>query len=104
MNLNIKYKLIKTFREGHQIADFNNYYKVVELNRMGFNRKEIENKGGVSLDKLHRWRLTKSKPLFAKITDEFDKRYNRRYNNKELKDVAYLIGYNLGDGNLSNNF
>ncbi|MEK6932504.1 MAG: hypothetical protein AABW56_01775 [Nanoarchaeota archaeon] len=103
-NLNIQQKLLKTFRKGHQIKDIKNYYKVVKLNKKGLSRKEIKSRVNVSLDKIYRWRLTKSKPLFAQIIDDFDNRYNKRYNNKELNDIAYLIGYNLGDGNISKNF
>ena len=104
MNQNIKYNLLKTFRGGHQIADLKNYFKVTELFRKGLSQKQIRDKVNVSLDKLYRWRHTNSKPLFVKIMKEFEDRYNKIYSNKELEDIAYLIGYNLGDGNLSKNF
>ena len=104
MNQNIKYNLLKTFRGGHQIADLKNYFKVTELFRKGLSQKQIRDKVNVSLDKLYRWRHTNSKPLFVKIMEEFEDRYNKIYSNKELEDIAYLIGYNLGDGNLSKNF
>lgn len=103
--MKIKYKdFLKTFNE-KQIHDIENYYDVIRLHKEGFSRGEIKQKVNVSINKLHYWRLRDIKPISIKILEETESRgYFKNIKNEKIEWLSYLIGYNLGDGNISRNF
>jgi hypothetical protein len=104
----MKYKIqytefLKTFTD-QQIKDIKDYNKVIELHKMGYPMKEIKKITNVTRDKLHQWRNTNIKPISIKILNKALKRgYFKQLSKKNLEWLAYIIGYNLGDGNISRN-
>ncbi len=104
MKYKIQYKeFLKTFSK-EQIKDIKNYHKVINLHKRGLPMKEIKKITNVSKDKLHQWRNTEIKPISIKVLIKAkDKGYFRTISKKKLEILAYLIGYNLGDGNISRN-
>ena len=101
--MNFKKEILKVFnkKERKEIID---YYKVIKLRKEGGNKKVILEKTKISKDRFEGWIYRKTKPTIVKIFEEFNLRYNKKISPNQLKDLAYLIGYNLGDGNISQNF
>jgi len=104
MKYKIQYKeFLKTFSK-EQIKDIEDYHKVINLHKKGLSMKEIKNITDISKDKLHQWRNTDIKPIPIKILIKAKNRsYFKTISKKKLEILAYLIGYNLGDGNVSRN-
>jgi len=104
MNHKIQYKdFLKTFTE-KQRDDLRDYSIVMELHKNGYSRKDILNKIDISFDKLHQWRNTSIRPIPIKILDKAHERgYFEQIPKRRSEDLAYLIGFNLGDGNISRN-
>lgn len=104
----MKYKIlfkdfIKTFSD-KQKKDVEEFKKVVKLHAQGLSRKEILEKIKVSRDKFYQWRNTNIKPIPVKILEKAEKRgYFRVFQERDLENLAYLVGFNLGDGNISRN-
>lgn len=101
MKYKIQYKdFLKTLNE----KDIDGYYLVMKLHKQGHSKKDIKNKTKVSDDKLHQWRNQNIKPISIKILEEAKEReYFNEIRSKALEDISYLVGYNLGDGNISKN-
>src|SRR3989338_9602741 len=104
MKIKIQYSdFIKTLTE-RQNKDIKDYNLVIKLQQQKYSKKEIKDKTKVSEDKLHQWRNTDIKPSAVKILNETKSRGYFDYVSKEnIEPLAYIIGYNLGDGNISRN-
>lgn len=104
----MKYKIqydcfMKTFSK-RQLKDIKDYDVVIKLHNKGCIRKQIMEKVNVSIDKLHQWRNTTTKPCPTKVLEKASQRgYFMHIPQKTLEKLAYLVGYNLGDGNISRN-
>lgn len=104
----MKYKIqfkdfLKTFSE-QQRGDIEEYNAVISLHKKRYSKKQIKQKINVSEDKLYQWRCTNIKPISVKILNEAERRgYFKPVTKDKLEWLAYLIGYNLGDGNISRN-
>ncbi len=94
---------IKTFTN-EQIQNYKNYFEVLRLHRKNMSKSEIRRKVNVSEDKLYQWRFTSIKPNSVKTVEEANyRRYFKPIPKRKLETLAYLVGYNLGDGNVSRN-
>lgn len=94
---------LNTFTE-QQCKDIEEYNTVVDLHREGYSKKQIKQKISVSEDKLYLWRYTDTKPISLKTLNEARTRdYFKPVVKNKLEWLAYLIGYNVGDGNISRN-
>tara|TARA_Y100000310_G_C20646878_1_gene797161 strand:- start:925 stop:2025 length:1101 start_codon:yes stop_codon:yes gene_type:complete len=104
MKHKILYKeFLKTFSE-KQNKDIEDYHEVLKLHKKGLSMKDIKKITKVSRDRLHQWRNTKIKPVAIKILIKAkDRGYFKTISKKKSEILAYLIGYNLGDGNISRN-
>ncbi len=104
MKYKIHYKdFLKTFSD-EQNKEIEDYNKVMKLHEKSYSRGEIKRKVNVSIDKLHQWRNTEMKPISVKILNKAKKRgYFKPIAKNKIEWLAYLIGYNLGDGNVSRN-
>jgi DNA-binding NarL/FixJ family response regulator len=87
-----------------QLISISNYYNVLFLLDQGFSNKEIHKKYNISLDCITNWKNNHRIPPAVKILEEFEIKYFRKYFDEDLLLLAYLVGYNLGDGNISKNF
>jgi len=96
-------KVMETFSEQH-IYSVKRYYTTLMLTRNGLSNKNIHNKLGVTLDNVTTWKNGRHIPIAVKTLQEFEQRYNRDYTFEELLAISYLVGYNLGDGNVSRNY
>ncbi|MFH0797890.1 MAG: LAGLIDADG family homing endonuclease [Candidatus Woesearchaeota archaeon] len=95
--------VIKTFTK-EQILNYKNYFEVLRLHRKNISKSNIFKKVNVSEDKIYQWRYTSIKPNSVKTIEEAKRRgYFKPISKKKLDALAYLIGYNLGDGNVSRN-
>ncbi len=79
-----------------QLQDLKDYYEVLNLRERGYSRNKINEIIGVSIDKIHRWTRSKSKPTIIKILEEFSQRFDRSLSKNDMENIAYLVGYNLG--------
>ena len=87
-----------------QLASINNYYMTLFLLSQGFLNKEVREKLNIPLDSVSAWKNNHRIPYAIRILEEFEERYSKKYIEEDLLLLAYLVGYNLGDGNISRNF
>lgn len=94
-------KIIKSFDN----KEINCYYKVLDLASKGFDKFKIKNKIGISKYKVYNWLIRKTKPIGVRRYELFKKKdyFNTSFLDENIEWLAYLIGYNLGDGNISIN-
>lgn len=72
------------------------------MHKRGYLPAQIRKYRLVSLDKLHEWRNEGTKPYAVKALELAKRRgYFRTFGSNYLETLAYLVGYNLGDGNIS---
>jgi len=93
------HKLIENF-DNKEIKD---YYKVLDLGIKGFNQIQIKDKIKISKYKIYNWLVRKTKPIEVRRYELFKEKdyFNEDFLNQNLEWLAYLVGYNLGDGNIS---
>ncbi len=87
-----------------QLCSINDYYLTFFLLSQGFSNKEIHEKWNISLDCISAWKNHYRIPYAVRILEEFEERYSIDFFEDELLTLSYLVGYNLGDGNISRNF
>ena len=98
-------KFIKSFeKEGYDSIDI--YNNVLKLHKQGFNVREIKEKLNLSEYKIYNWITDKTTPHSVRYYNLIKEKdyFNTSVLIKNLQHLAYLIGYNLGDGNISKNF
>ena len=99
----LKSNILATFNQV-QTEIIRTFSAAEKLFRNGVSQKEIGNKLNISRGTINAWINKRSKPVPLIITEEFESRYLKYYNKKEQEILAYLVGYNLGDGHISRNF
>ena len=97
-------KFFETFDKS-KINDIKNYYEVKQLYKRGLSIKDIKNKTNITKDKIYNWLFRSTKPFYVRTLEISEKRgYFNKILKKDLEWLAYLVGYNLGDGNISRDF
>lgn len=102
-------KQYKIFMDSLNDGTMNNlmdYYDVFKLKNKGYTKNYIINKLKLTKYKFDGWLYTNSKPIPIKRLELYKKKnyFDDNFLNKNIEWLAYIVGYNLGDGNISRNF
>src|SRR3989344_1151105 len=96
-------KFFETFDKS-KIKDIQDYDKVKKLYKKRLSTKEIKDKTNITKDKIYNWLFRNTIPYCVRTLKIAKGRgYFNRILKKDLEWLAYLVGYNLGDGNISKN-
>jgi len=94
---------IRTFDE-RQKGLLNNYMKVKPQIERSLGMTEISRSSGVPINRIGNWMKTKGAVPFSArcLIDARKRRYfSIHAGSKKAEDLAYLVGYSMGDGNIS---
>jgi intein/homing endonuclease len=96
--------LLKTYPK-NKIFNHYAYIQSLQLKNFRLDYKKIAKKLNVSMYSIYDWLIRKrnNKPLATKSMDKAQMRgyFSIRTNSKKAAQLAYLVGFSMGDGNIS---